>query len=262
MQEILKNKHVHALIALLASIIIYKVIELIVYKSSKTFLSKIDIGKRKTITNLIINIIKYLIVIITIIVILEVYSVDTKAILASLGLAGLVIGLALQDLLKDIIVGMSIIFENQFKLGDIVTLGDFRGEVIYISLKTTKILSPLGDIKIIPNRSIQTVINHSVNISTTLIDLLIPYEESIKNIDALIDKIIKKVNNDISELKEPMEFLGYNEFSDSGLKIRFAFKTDVSDKFSTDRKIKKIIKEVMDIEKIYIPYNKISVIKE
>ncbi len=129
MEEILKNNHIHALIAFLASVILYKVIELIVYKSSKTFLSKIDVGKRETITS-------------------------------------------------------------------------------------------------------------------------------------LIDKIIKKVNKDISELKEPMEFLGYNEFSDSGLKIRFAFKTDVLDKFSTDRKIKKIIKEVMDKEKIYIPYNKISIIKE
>ena len=63
--------------------------------------------------------------------ILDIFGVDTKSLIASLGVLGLVVGLALQDLLKDFISGMTIIFENQYCIGDIISVGDFKGEVKY-----------------------------------------------------------------------------------------------------------------------------------
>ena len=111
-KELLKNNHINALLAILVGVIIYKVITLITKRSLELVLKKTDVGKSKTIISLINNLIKYIISIIIIIIVLEIYDVNTQAILASLGVAGLVIGLALQDLRKDVIVGCSIVFEN------------------------------------------------------------------------------------------------------------------------------------------------------
>lgn len=129
-KELLKNNHINALLAILVGVIIYKVITLITKRSLELVLKKTDVGKSKTIISLINNLIKYIISIIIIIIVLEIYDVNTQAILASLGVAGLVIGLALQDLLKDFIVGFSIVFENLFKVGDIISIGGFRGRLL------------------------------------------------------------------------------------------------------------------------------------
>ena len=260
--ELLKNKHINVLITVLIGIVLYKIITLVTKRSLEVVLKKTDKGKRKTIIGLINNLIKYVIFIIIVIVVLEIYDVNTQAILASLGVAGLIIGLALQDLLKDLIVGFSIVFENLFKVGDIITIGDFRGEVISISLKTTRIKSVTGEVKALANRNINEIINHSVEIAGTALDVAINYEEDLTKLDKVIAEIIKTVNHEIKELKEPMEFLGYAELADSAIKIRFFFKTAFADKFSTDRKIKRIIIEIFRQNKIVIPYNQLVIHQE
>ena len=70
---------------------------------------------------------------------MTVYGVDVTSVLAGLGIVGVVLGFALQDLAKDIIAGFSIIFENQYAIGDTISINGFKGEVIFLGLKTTKI---------------------------------------------------------------------------------------------------------------------------
>ena len=85
------------------------------------------------------NITKYTVIIFLILAILTVYGVDVTSVLTGLGIVGVVLGLALQDLAKDIIAGFSIIFENQYAIGDTISINGFKGEVIFLGLKTTKI---------------------------------------------------------------------------------------------------------------------------
>ena len=113
---------------------------------------------------------------------LEVYNVDTKSLIASLGVFSLVVGLAVQDTLKDFISGITIILENQFEVGDNVTISGFRGDVIYMGLKTTKIKSYEGEVFMIANRNITEVINHTVSNDLAIIDIPIAYEEDLDNL--------------------------------------------------------------------------------
>ena len=83
------------------------------------------------------NIIKVLIAIVAILYILQVYGVNTSALVAGVGAFSLVIGLAFQDVLKDLLVGATIILESQFAIGEIVEINGFKGEVISLTLKTT-----------------------------------------------------------------------------------------------------------------------------
>ena len=112
------------------------------------------LDKRKTtIISLIKNIIKYIIAIIILLMILNLYGVNTTSIIASLGAVSVVIGLAFQDIIKDFLAGVFIIFDNEYAVGDWVKINDFTGEVVSLGLKTTKIKAYSGEVKSLSNSS-------------------------------------------------------------------------------------------------------------
>ena len=92
----------------------------------------------------------------------------------------LVIGLGAQSLVADILAGMFIIFEGEFQVGDIVTVGDWRGTVVEIGIRTTKIQDGGQNIKIISNKDVCGVINMTRDYSYAWVDLGIEYGESLE----------------------------------------------------------------------------------
>ena len=131
-----------------------KGIEKIMIKGKNSF----EVKRRKTIVKLFQSVFKYVLIIIAMLIILDFYGVDTKSLIASLGVAGVVLGLALQDTVKDLISGTMLIMENYLAVGDIVTYNDFTGEVIELGLRTTKIKGFDGEVMIVANRNIDTII--------------------------------------------------------------------------------------------------------
>ena len=105
---------------------------------SRAINSKRIDNRKMTIISLVNNIIKYVIFIFVVLSILKVYGVDTSSILASVGILGLVIGLAIQDIIADFLKGVFIIFDNQYTIGDFVEINGFKGEVISLGLMNTK----------------------------------------------------------------------------------------------------------------------------
>ena len=108
------------------------------------------------------NVFKYLILIFVVLGILKLYGVDTTSIIASIGVFAAVIGLAFQDILKDVLAGASIIFDNKYAVGDVVQINGFTGTVIEFGLRTTKIKSFSGEVKSIGNSSFNEVINFNL----------------------------------------------------------------------------------------------------
>ena len=92
--------------------------------------SALQLKREKTVINLLRSILKYIIAIILILAILNIYGIKTTTLIASLGIAGAIIGLAFQDTIKNLLSGILIIFDNHYMQGDIVTINGFRGEVI------------------------------------------------------------------------------------------------------------------------------------
>jgi len=97
--------------------------------------------KQKTLFDLIKNICKYIIIVIDILIILEIFGINTASIIAGLSVVSVVIGLAFQDVIKDFLSGISILFEDQFAIGDVIEVNGFKGEVVFLGLKTTKSVS-------------------------------------------------------------------------------------------------------------------------
>lgn len=243
------------LIALLLNFIFKKLLK-------RFFKIKKNISKKqKTIYSLVYNIVKYFILIVALLMILDVFGVDTKTLIASFGVLGLVVGLALQDMLKDFISGMTIIFENQYCIGDIISVGDFKGEVIGLGLKTTRIRSYTGEVKILSNRNISEVINYSQMPSVALVDVSVAYEEDYSKVEKVLNNLFQdiKKNNRIPFLKNDIKVLGIEELSGSAVIIRIMAETESCKQYDVQRLIMKEIKEKFDKANIKIPYPQIEV---
>lgn len=259
LDKILIKEIVAPILIVLISFIVYVVSKLLLKRG---FRIKKEINKKqKTIYSLTINIVKYFIIIVAFLMILDVFGVDTKTLVASLGVLGLVVGLALQDILKDFISGLFIIFENQYCLGDTIAVGDFKGEVISLGLKTTRIRGYTGEVKILSNRNISEVINYSQMSSLAIVDIGVSYDEDYDYVERVMKDLLLKLNKEksIPNLLGNIELLGINKLDDSSVIIRVVVETKSGENFSVERLLRKEIKKCFDKENIKIPYPQIEV---
>lgn len=213
--------------------------------------------RKSTVVGLINNIIKYLIAIIVIISILGLYGVNTKNIVASLGIVSAVIGLAFQDIIKDFLSGIFIIFDNAYAVGDWVVIDDFRGEVIAIGLRTTKVRAYTGEIMSLSNSSFTKVINY--NLSNPKLFLTIPfsYDEKIEKIEEILTEVLEKIKNE-KDVKG-VQLLGVESFLESSILYALEIDCMPSTQFGIKRKLLRNIKMSFDENGIMIPYNKLDV---
>lgn len=258
LDKILIKEVIAPIIIILSSLLIYFVIKRILKRVFK--IRKSATKKEKTIYSLINNIVKWFIIIIAFLMILDVFGVDTKTLVASLGVLGLVVGLALQDILKDFISGLFIIFENQYCIGDVIEVKGFKGEVINLGLKTTRVRSYTGEVKIIPNRNVEDVINYSQMSSLAVVDVSVAYEENYDRVEKIVNNLLEKLNKKkIPNVKGDIKLLGITKLGDSSIEIRIVVETASYEHFEVERILRKEIKLAFDKENIKIPYPQIEV---
>lgn len=179
------------------------------------------------------------------------------------GIGGVAIGLGVQSLVKDIINGFFVLFEDQFGVGDHVTIDRFEGIVESIGIRTTIIRDFSGDVHLIPNGHITIVTNHSRGDIRFIVDVEIAYEE---NIDEAIN-VIEKVNSEFAkenseEIRGPIEVLGVNSLNGSGVTIRVIGRSKPLSQWKMERELRKAIKVALDQAKIEIPYPKTVIVNE
>lgn len=223
--------------------------------------SKYERKKRKTIVNLLSKVIKVIVFILVIFFILDLYGVNTRALIASFGVASALIGLAFQDTAKDLISGITIIMDNYFVMGDVITINDFTGEVVEMGLRSTKIKKFSGEILIISNRNINQVINLSQKKANLVINIPTSYEYKTSKVEKTISKILEEAKK-IKGVSEDSKYLGISEFSDSSIDYSISIVCNQDDKWQIKRDILKIIKDTYDKDKITIPYPQVEVHNE
>ena len=259
LEKILIKEIVNPIFYILIGTCIYLVISRLLKRTYRHKAKGVDDRKKKTIISLINNVIKYVIAIIVILMILEVYNVDTSAILASLGIVGLIIGLALQDMIKDFIAGVFIVFDNQYNIGDTVTINDFKGEVVALGLKSTKIRAYTGEIMTVANGTITEVINHSQSSSLAIVDVEVSYKEDLDHVVSVLDKLCKKLTKEIDKLVGDVELFGVTGLDVNGVRIRVTAMTEPLEQSLVAAKIRKAIKDTFDKEGITIPSSQVVV---
>lgn len=219
MEKILTKEVITTICIILFAFLFYVLIKQII---SKVFLKKARHHSNKkviTLLTILTNIVKYIILIITLLMILATWGVDTKALVASLGVAGAVAGLAMQDMLKDFIGGADILTEDQFKVGDNIEINGFRGNVIYLGMKVTKIRAYTGEVKIIANRNINAVTNYSMMSAICVIDIGLSYDNKIEKAEEVLQRAIENAKKKVTYLKN-ITILGIEELKNDAIIFR------------------------------------------
>lgn len=254
LDKILVKEVVAPVLIIFFSVILYKIIERIIKKAFAIRVRKTNQKRQETLVSIINNVIKYFMIIVALLMILDVFGIDTKTLVTSLGVVGLVAGLAVQDLLKDFISGMSIIFENQFYVGDTIEVNGFKGEVIHLGLKTTKLKSYTGEVKIIANRNITEVVNYNLANSLAIVDFQIAYEDNNEKAEEILKQLCKKLTNELKNIKGTVNLLGITKLDSSGVEYRITVETVPLKHYEIEREILKAVKLELEKNNITIPY--------
>lgn len=201
------------------------------------------------------TLIKTFILVIICFVILGIYGIDLSSTIASLGVVSIVVGFAVQDVLKDIIRGIIIMTDSYYKVGDVIKYSDIEGKVLSIGLRTTKIqdLRTLNIVSV-SNRNIE-----KVEIISSLITIIIPlpYELKLNDAERILNSIIENIRklNTVDECS----YAGLNNFSSSSLEYLIKITCEPIKKLQTRRDSLSTILHTLEKNNISIPYNQLDI---
>lgn len=257
---------IHSLWVIVQIILIYVISRIVIKIADKTSEHlvaakersplKLDVRRTKTLGKLVHNIIAYTVNFITILLILGQFGVNLGPLLAGAGVLGLAIGFGAQSLVKDVITGFFIIFEDQFAVGDIVQIDQYKGTVEEIGIRITRIKSWTGEVHIIPNGNIKQVTNFSVHNSLAVVDVGIAYEADIDKAIELLKQTANSYYDHSPNLTKTPDILGVQSLSASEVRLRLTAECKPTMNFLVQRELQAEIKKQFDAHGIEIPYPK------
>lgn len=213
--------------------------------------------KRKALMSLLSSFVKYLAAVIVIFAVLGALGVDGVTLLASAGIISIIVGLGVQPLIEDVIAGIFIVFEKLFDVGDIIVIDDFRGTVTEIGIRTTQLVDTGGNVKVINNSDIRTLINMTNNLSVAVSAVQIEYSADIRVVEAVIKSEIKDLNSTIPNCIGDVIYLGVSELGESGVELKFIAKCKEENRFQVGRDLNRAIKIMFDKHNINIPFKQV-----
>ncbi|MCG8541498.1 MAG: mechanosensitive ion channel family protein [Clostridia bacterium] len=224
--------------------------------SRDKFKLKIHENRINTAKGILKSVTRYTIYFIAFTPILYELNIDVKGLIAAAGIGGLAIGFGAQNLVKDIITGFFILFEDQFAVGDYIEIEGKTGIVEEMALRITKIRDFSGDLHIIPNGAITKVTNRCRGNMRAMVDISIAYEENIERAIEILNNVSKNISKESSNIIEGPFVLGVTEFGQSGIVITTIAKVEPMSQWEVERIMRKRFKEAFDKEGIEIPYPK------
>ncbi len=238
---------------IIISVAFFKFIKLIMHRGfGKT-------NKQITIIKLFVSFLKWIVAIVAILIVLAAWGVDTTTLLASAGLLALVIGLGAQSLIADIIAGIFIVFEGDYQVGDIVVIDGWRGTVEEIGIRTTKVADAGGNVKIISNSKISSIINQTHELSVAKCYMPIDYDESLERVELVMKEALPVIKSHIPAIIEGPYYKGVSELAESSVNLLFLAICKEEDLYQVQRDLNREMYLVFNKNNISIPFNQIVV---
>ena len=219
--------------------------------ATEWLLSVPDLGQNRnwrTMTPLILTAVRSLAIFVGVVVILERLGVNIGPILAGAGILGLGVGMGAQSLVKDVINGVSILLMDTLAVGDYVTIGGMSGTVEALGLRTIRLRDSAGNLTVVPNSSVDTIVNMTRDYSQDLVEFTVPYDA---DPDAML-KLAREVAEDLSGdpawrryLTGPVTVVGVVGFDANGTTIRLKINTTAGDQWSVGRELRLRLKRRM-----------------
>ncbi len=215
-----------------------------------------DLTKRtgRAVFELLNNLVKYVAYIVLIFLILNAVGVNTTELLAGLGILSLILGLGVTSLIEDVVAGVFIIIEHIFDVGDIIVLDGFRGTVVSIGIRSTKLADVGGDILTVRNSSIGSVVNLTDRPSCAALTIPIAPQESLKHVEAVIKNAnISEIANKYPVMEGAPLYLGLCEITKKGVQmLLFIAPCKESNRYDVERALYHEIKTIFDNNNIQL----------
>lgn len=173
---------------------------------------------------------------------LGVLGVDTATLLASAGIITLAVSFGAKDLITDILCGLFIIFEGEFRVGDVISVGGNTGTVMEIGVRTTKINDGNGNVLLLRNSSISNVTNMTKLNSYASIDITLPVGESLPYVEKVLKDELKSVHDRVPAIIDGPFYKGVVDLSSTAMTIRVVATCKEIDRGSVMRSLRREVK--------------------
>jgi small conductance mechanosensitive channel len=183
--------------------------------------------------------------------------IDIGPILAGAGILGLAVSFGAQSLVKDVISGFFILFENQFAIGDVIEVAGKSGLVEKMTLRVVQLRDGEGIMHVVPNGEIKVVSNKTRGWSRAVVDVGVPYDESVdRALEVLRDEAAQFSTDRTwgAQLDGPVEVLGVESLGDSSVVLRTTLRTQPGSQWNVAREFRRRIKNRFDRENLEIPF--------
>lgn len=190
-------------------------------------------------------------------IILQLLGVQIGPILAAAGVAGLAISFGAQALVRDLIAGTFILFENQIRVGDVAIINGQGGLVERINLRTVVLRDQQGTVHVFPNGTIDKLSNMTKDWSAFVIDLGVAYKEDPEKVMAVMKRVADEMRQDeefAPKINDDIEIMGLDNFGDSAIVIKARIKTKPIMQWAVGREYRKRLKAALDAAHIEIPF--------
>jgi small conductance mechanosensitive channel len=212
------------------------------FENQKKFKIKLEDKRLDTMETLLISIFKYVIYIGAIIISLS-DILDLKAVLAAAGVGGVAIGFGAQSLIKDTISGFFILLEDQFAVGDLITIENMTGTVERMELRITRLKNYTGDIYIIPNGEIKKVTNHTRDNKMVVVNIPVAYSSNMSKVYEIAQKVCEEVKTEFNVFTEEPAVLGITDLGKNNINLQITARTIPNEQWAVERRIRMKIKE-------------------
>ena len=197
------------------------------------------------------------IVVVAIIMVLDEVGIPVAPVLAGFGIAGVAIGFGAQYLIRDLIAGIFIILENQYRVGDVVNVAGIGGLVEDITLRKTVLRDLDGIVHHVPNGNIQTASNYTRNFSRVNLNISVGYGTDLDHAISVINRVGKELAEDKKWreiIKSPPQVLRVDNLGDSGIDIKILGDVEPIRQWDVMGELRLRLKKTFDAEGIEIPW--------
>ena len=188
------------------------------------------------------------------------YGDSVNNILVTAGIGSLIISLAAQNTLQDMLAGLLVLFDKQYQVGDFITVNEYTGTVTAISMRLTYLTNYEGKKIIIPNGQIKTVINYGNQYNLAKVVVPTPYEADSRRMIEILKEEMEEYGKDNELLIEKPNVVGITEYNNSSVDITIVAKCKPLKHWQVERELRLIIKERLEKEGVSIPYQHIEII--
>lgn len=213
--------------------------------------------RAQTLSSFIVKTVTAIIVIIALFSILPEFGVNIAAALAGVGIAGLAIGFAAQNLVRDFLNGILILLEDQYRVGDVVNLAGVGGLVEEVGIRRTVLRDLDGIVHSIPNGEVKVTSNFGKLYSRINLNVPVAYGEDLEKVIEVINRVCKEMAMSPEWKKNFVNapsVLRVDKFGDSGIEIKILGDTEPLQQWAATGELRLRLKKEFDKEGIEIPW--------